>query len=506
MSQNAPHVLLVDDDQELAVSASALLKNDGVRLTAAHDVAEATRKLAEDSFDLILLDLGLPSEQDGFVLLEQIKSDPTTQNLPVIMLTAWTRAEHKVRALDLGATDYLTKPFDCLELRARVRGALRTKHLQEALASANKELQAARDQAELEAGAKAALLAFKSHEIRSFMNGILPNAGFLVGTQLSDEQRDYVETIRQSSESILKIVNDILDFSRIESGKLELENLPFDLRKCVEDALDTLAPKAGEKKLDLSYLMEDGVTPRVRGDAARLRQILVNLIGNAVKFTAAGEVAVDIAPGTDQQLHFTIRDTGIGIPKDKQDKLFNAFCQADVSTSRQYGGSGLGLSISRRLVELMGGRLWLESEEGKGAAFHFNLALPAASDTPGTAFSKLHSPLTDLRILVVDDNPRIQRVLSTMASRWGSVPQTASSLEEALALLNEGPGFDVVLLDSTLENLDPAAGATKLRLARNSSRTRLVLISPVGVRCPSNLFAAHLTKPLRMFAIRSCVW
>ena len=159
------------------------------------------------------------------------------------MLTAWSNSEKKVRALDMGATDYLTKPFDGAELRARVRGALRTKRLQEELAEANEQLQSARDRAEIEAKAKSGLLAFKSHEIRSFMNGILPNAGFLGGTSLSDEQRDYVETIRQSSESILSIVNDILDFSRIESGKLELEDQPFDLRKCVEDALDTLAPR-----------------------------------------------------------------------------------------------------------------------------------------------------------------------------------------------------------------------------------------------------------------------
>ncbi len=502
MSETRSRILLVDDDPEMGISASSLLRHDGVELTVAGSPVAALKNLQEETFDLILLDLGLPSDEDGFQLLERIKAGPSTRSLPVIVLTAWTSAEHKVRALDMGATDYLTKPFDGSELRARVRGALRTKHLQEALATANRELQTARDQAELEAKAKAALLAFKSHEIRSFMNGILPNAGFLVGTSLTEEQRDYVETIRQSSESILHIVNDILDFSRIESGKLELEEQPFDLRRCVEDALDTLAPKAGEKRLDLTYLMEEGVVTRVRGDVGRLRQILVNLIGNAVKFTSSGEVAVDIRSGPDHQLHFSIRDTGIGIPRDKQTRLFNPFSQADASTSRQYGGSGLGLSISRRLVERMGGRLWFESEAGQGATFHFTLTLPEASDGPGTSFSRLHSPLVDLRILVVDDNPRIQQVISGWARRWGSILHSADSVSQALALLNAGPGFDVVLLDGTLGDFDPAAAVTKLRLARTSASTRFVLMSPVGARCGSNLFAAHLTKPLKPAQVR----
>jgi len=505
MSQHTQRILIVDDDRETAISASSLLTRDGGEVTMAHTVGDATRVLADGSFDLILLDLGLPTEKEGFALLQEIESNPSLDKVPVIMLTAWTNMEHKVRALDMGATDYLTKPFDGSELRARVRGALRTKHLQGELAKANTELQQARDQAELEARAKAGLLAFKSHEIRSFMNGILPNASFLVGTNLNEEQRDYVETIRQSSESMLNIVNDILDFSRIESGKLELEDQPFDLRKCVEDALDTLASKAGEKQLDLSYLIQDGVVARVRGDVVRLRQILVNLVGNAVKFTSVGEVAVDIIAEPRNHLHFVVRDTGIGIPKEEQAKLFSPFCQVAASTARQYGGSGLGLSISRRLVQLMGGRMWLESEESHGTEFHFTLPMPESSDSPDTSISKVRSPLSKLNILVIDDNPRIQTVFGTMVRRWGAIPQSAHSVAEALSLLNAGPAFDVVLLDSTLGDENSTAVATRLRLARNSARSRFVLVSPVGPRCTSNLFAGHLTKPLKPAHVRDTV-
>lgn len=492
----------MDDDPEMVASASALLARDGIHVTSAPDKTEAAAQLSLNTFDLILLDLGLPEERDGFELLQQIKQSPNNRRLPVIILTAWSNAEHKVRALDMGATDYVTKPFEGAELRARVRSALRTQRLQKELAAANEQLQSARDHAEVEAKAKAGLLAFKSHEIRSFMNGILPNAGFLGGTSLSEEQREYVETIRQSSENILSIVNDILDFSRIESGRLELENQPFDLRKCVEDALDTLALKAGEKGLDLSYAMADGIPARVRGDVARLRQILVNLIGNAVKFTAAGEVALEVIGEESSQIHFTVTDTGIGIPKTKQAELFNPFCQADASTSRLFGGSGLGLSISRRLTELMGGRLWVDSEAGKGAAFHFSLCLPAVSDSADTSFAKLRSSLAAMQLLVIDDNPRIQKLLCDLASRWGCQAHAVSSADEALALLNSGSEFDVVLLDSSLGNQDPAAVATKLRLARGSARTRFVLLSMAGTRSQSNLFVAHLTKPLKPAHVR----
>lgn len=505
MSQNPTRVLLVDDDPDLGVSTQALLKPDGIELAVARSVEEATARLASEPVDLILLDIGLPTPEQGFGLLNAIRANPTHADTPVVMLTAWSRSEDKVRALDQGATDYLTKPFDGAELRARVRCALRTKSLQSELAQLNVDLQSARDQAQGEAKAKAGLLAFKSHEIRSFMNGILPNAGFLAGTHLTDEQRDYVETIRQSSENILTIVNDILDFSRIESGKLELEAQPFDLRQCVEDTLDTLAPKAGEKRLDLSYLMADGVPVRVIGDVTRLRQILVNLIGNAVKFTSKGEVAVDVLSTGVDRVQFSVRDTGIGIPQDKQGRLFNPFCQADAATSREYGGTGLGLSISRRLVDLMGGRMWLESEFGQGTTLHFELPLRAAADGLGTTRSIARSRLAGLRLLTIDDNPRIQQVLTAIAGRWGADVQAAGSVEEALRYLDGGEPFDLILVDSTLGEADPTAVATKLRLARSSAQARLVLVSAVGSRLSSNLFAAQITKPLKPAHVRDTV-
>jgi signal transduction histidine kinase/DNA-binding LytR/AlgR family response regulator len=515
MNQNKFQALLLGHDQQLAETLLSVMRLDGGALGVVNNDADALRFLQEHSLDIVFLDFK-SAEAGSLKLLRQLKLDPLPLPVVTIALEPAGRSPAEMpvllRAFELGLSEWIQTPFENGLFRARLGALAQFKRKLEELSRRQMELAGACRTAEANSRAKSDFLAAMSHEIRTPMNGVIAMTSLLMETSLTADQRGYLETIYNSSESLLNIINDILDFSKIEAGKMELERRRFDLRAGIEAALDLLAPRAQDKQLDLACEVDDTIPALVEGDEQRLRQVLVNLVGNALKFTERGEVFIRVeklppaaADANDPQalrLHFAVRDSGIGIQPDRLARLFRPFAQGDVSTARKYGGTGLGLVISRRLVELMGGRMWAESVTGDGSTFHFTIALTAPADSAPPAHTRPQPRLADLKILVLEDNVALRNLLLEQCRRWGMFPQAVENAAQAMALLRQGATFDLALVDAQLPGTDGAAVAKEMQQLPSSAMMPVVFLTALGKKSGGAddvhvMFAHTVSKPVK---------
>ncbi len=515
-----PKVLIVEDSRTEALRARLILEREGYQVSLASDGKEGLAKAAAEKPDLIFLDTLMP-KMNGFETCGKLKLDPQTRGIPVVMLPI--AEEIADMPSGPGLDCFLPKPFEPHLLVTKAKemtnghGQLQTAatlNAQEDIQRYQEELDRARQQVDAANRARRDILANISHELRTPLHEIMGMTDLLLGTELTGEQQDYINTTKASSNALLSLINDVIEFSELEAGQLGLEEKPFNLAEPIDRTIELMSPRAAEKGIHVSTTIAANAPKELIGDANRLRQVLANLVANAIKFTDHGQVSIwvdaDAVRDRQVELHVRVQDTGIGIPADRREIIFEPFQQADSSATRRYGGMGMGLAMSRQWVNQMGGRIWVESEVGKGSTFHFTVQLTRPAQAVAAAPAALNWRRS-LNILVAEDSPTNQLIAKSSLKKAGHVVTLAVNGREAVQAYErsratpEAPPFDLVLMDVAMPEMDGLDATRAIREKEKSLGGHVVIVAMTAFatkeyheKCLEAGMDAYVTKPVRI--------